>query len=494
MSRLRHATRDTFRSLRNRNYRLYFWGQTVSVSGTWMQGIAQAWLVLQLTGSGTVLGLTTALQFLPILLGGPLAGVIADRVDKRRLLLVTQSTAALLAVALGLLTATGVVTLWMVLALAFAFGCVVAVDNPTRQSFVLEMVEPADVANAVTLNTVVINAARVIGPAVGGLLIAGVGIAVCFLLNGLSYLAVLAALVAMRPAELTRQRPASRGRGQLREGLRYVWATPDLRVPLLVMAVVGMLAYEFHVVLPLLAREVFGGGARTYGIMSSMMGVGAVVGGLATARRSAPTPRTLVRATVVFGGVVLALAAAPTLGVALAVLLVTGAASIVFIATANATLQLRAAPAMRGRVMALWGVAFLGTTPIGGPLVGWVGESYGPRWGLVLGGVAALLSAAFAARSLRGSAATAVAAGDVAVATAVAAAAASPPAPAPAATPLDASATGPRAAALLRHPLRPGLDVVRRPRARRGLWGDAPPRRHAATPAQRRRTRRRARR
>ncbi|MDP9405075.1 MAG: MFS transporter, partial [Actinomycetota bacterium] len=354
MTRLRRATRDTFRSLGNRNYRLYFWGQTVSVSGTWMQGVAQAWLVLQLTGSGTVLGLTTALQFLPILLGGPLAGVVADRVDKRRLLLVTQSVAALLAVALGVLTATGLVTLWMVFALAFAFGCVVAFDNPTRQSFVLEMVGPDDVANAVTLNSVVINAARVVGPAVGGLLIAGVGIAACFLLNGLSYLAVIAALAAMRPAELTRPRSAARGKGQLREGLRYVWATPDLRVPLLVMAVVGTLAYEFHVVLPLLAREAFGGGARTYGIMSSMMGVGAVVGGLATARRSTPTASGLLRAACAFGAVILALAAAPTLGVALAVLVVTGGASIVFIATANATLQLHAAPAMRGRVMALW--------------------------------------------------------------------------------------------------------------------------------------------
>ena len=219
MTRLERATRDTFRSLRSRNYRLYFFGQIVSVSGTWMQGVAQAWLVLQLTGSGTALGLTTGLQFLPMLLGGPWAGVLADRVDKRRLLLATQSVAALLAIVLGVLTATGVVTLWMVLVLAFAFGCVVAIDNPARQSFLLEMVGVDDVPNAVTLNSVVINAARGIGPAIGGLLIAGVGIAACFLLNGLSYIAVLVALAMMRSDELHDVRRAARAPRQLREGL-----------------------------------------------------------------------------------------------------------------------------------------------------------------------------------------------------------------------------------------------------------------------------------
>lgn len=407
MTRLRLAGRETFHSLRSRNYRLYFGGQIVSVSGTWMQGVAQAWLVLQLTGSGTVLGLTTALQFLPILLGGAWGGVIADRFDKRRLLLVTQSIAGLLALVLALLTATGTVRLWMVLVLAFAFGCIVAIDNPTRQSFVHDMVGPEDLPNAVTLNSVVVNAARVVGPALAGVLIAGVGIAVCFLLNGLSYLAVLAALAAMRSAELHGAARTPARPGQLREGLRYVWADADLRVPLLVMAVVGTLAYEFQVVLPLMARFVFDGGAGTYGAMSSVMGVGAVIGGLATARRSQPSTGALIRAATVFGTLILGLAVAPTLGVELVLLLAVGAASIVFLATANAALQLRAAPEMRGRVMALWGVAFLGTTPIGGPIVGWIGETYGPRWSLALGGAATLAAAALAARSLRRSAAVA---------------------------------------------------------------------------------------
>jgi MFS family permease len=400
VTRLRSTTRATFISLRNRNYRLYFLGQVISVSGTWMQGVAQAWLVLQLSGSGTLLGLVTALQFLPILVAGPLAGVVADRVDKRRLLLVTQSIAGMLALTLGLLTVTGAVQLWMVFVLAFLFGCVVALDNPARQSFVLEMVGSTDLSNAVTLNSVVVNAARIVGPAVAGLLIAGFSLAACFFINAGSYLAVLTALYRMRPDDLRRPDRAPRGKGQLREGLRYVRATPELRVPLVVMAVVGTLAYEFQVILPLLARFTFDGGAGVYGAMSSMMGVGAVIGGLATARRSNPTTTTLMRAALVFGFVILGVAVAPTLPVALIALMFTGAASIVFMATANATLQLRAAPEMRGRVMALWAVAFLGTTPIGGPIVGWVGETFGPRWGLGLGAVAAISAGLWAAHAL----------------------------------------------------------------------------------------------
>jgi MFS family permease len=401
MTRLERATRDTFRSLRSRNYRLFFFGQIVSVSGTWMQGVAQAWLVLQLTGSGTALGLTTGLQFLPILIGGPWAGVLADRVDKRRLLLVTQSTAALLAIGLGVLTATGVITLWMVLALAFAFGCVVAVDNPARQSFLMDMVGPDDVPNAVTLNSVVINAARGIGPAIGGALIAGVGLAACFLLNGLSYVAVLIALVRMRPAELHGARRTARAPRQLREGLAYVWRTPTLRVPLLVMAMVGTLAYEFHVTLPLLAKFTFAAGPMVYGVLSAVMGLGAVIGGLASARRTTSSAADLVRAALIFGALILAVAAAPTLPLVIVGLFFVGTASIRFIATANATLQVNAAPHMRGRVMALWGVAFLGSTPLGGPLIGWVGETFGARAALAVGGVATIAVALWARGALR---------------------------------------------------------------------------------------------
>jgi MFS family permease len=400
MTRLERATRDTFRALRSRNYRLYFVAQVVSVSGTWMQGVAQSWLVLQLTGSGTMLGLTTGLQFLPILLGAPLGGVLADRVDKRRLLVITQSAAALLALILGAVTAAGVVALWMVLVLAFAFGCVVAIDNPARQSFLLEMTGAEDLPNAVTLNSVVINAARAIGPAIGGLLIATVGIAACFFINGVSYAAVIAALVMMRTSELHLGKRAVRGPRQLREGLAYVRRTPELRIPLMVMAVVGMFTYEFHVTLPLFARFTFGGGPLVYGILSAVMGVGAVVGGLASARRSEASVEALLRSSWIFGLLILAAAAAPTLWIAVAVLLFTGAASIRFIATANAALQLGAAPHMRGRVMALWAVAFMGSTPIGGPLIGWVGQTYGARVSLLVGGVAALAAAAWGNRAL----------------------------------------------------------------------------------------------
>ena len=401
MTRLERATRDTFKSLRSRNYRLYFLGQVVSVSGTWMQGIAQAWLVLQLTGSGAILGLTTGLQFLPILLGGPLAGVLADRVDKRRLLIVTQSTAAGLALLLGTLTATGVIQLWMVMVLAFAFGCIVAIDAPARQSFVLEMVGADDLPNAVTLNSVVINGARAVGPAIGGLLIAGVGIAACFFINGLSYVAVIAALIRMRPAELHLGKRAVRAPHQLREGLSYVWRTPELRIPLLVLAGVGLLSYNFHVTLPLLAKFTFDGGPLHYGILSGVMGIGAVVGGLASARRSDASVHALVRTAFMFGASMLLTAAAPNLPLAAASLLLVGAASIRFIATANAALQLGAAPEMRGRVMALWGVAFLGTTPIGGPIIGWVAQAFGARAAITLGALSAIVAAGLAYRSLQ---------------------------------------------------------------------------------------------
>jgi MFS family permease len=390
----------TFSSLSVRNYRLYFFGQLVSLSGTWMQGVAQAWLVLRLTGSGTALGLVSALQFLPVLVFGPAGGLVADRFDKRRLLYATQAAAGALALVLGLVVAAGAVRLWMVYALAAGLGFVNTVDMPTRQTFVLEMVGSEHLVNAVTLNSVMVNVARALGPAIAGLLIASVGLATCFLVNAVSYLAVLAGLALMRPAELAPAPPQPRRQGQLREGLRYVRSTPEVLTPLLMMAVIGTLAYEFQVVLPLVARFTFGGGAGTYGAMSSLMGAGAVVGGLVTASRSTSGATTMARSAVVFGLVILAAAAAPTFPLELAALVLVGATSITFLARANATLQLAAEPAMRGRVMALWAVAFLGSTPVGGPVVGWIGEHAGPRYGLAVGGVAAVCSGLLAYRHL----------------------------------------------------------------------------------------------
>lgn len=390
----RRALARTFSALRIPNYRRYAFGQAVSLTGTWMQRVAQAWLVLELGGTGTELGLVAALQFLPLLLFGMWGGLMVDRVDTRRLLVATQACAAVLAVVLGVLVATGAVQMWMVMVLAAALGVVHLFDNPGRQTFVLEMVGAEQLANAVTLNSVAVNAARVLGPAIAAGVIATAGLAACFLLNAVSYLAVIAAFTSMREDELRPAEVQTRGPGQLREGLAYVWRTPELRRPLLAMAVVGTLAYEFQVVLPLMARFVFDGGAGTYGVMTSCMGVGAVVGGLVLAGRNRSGPRSLVVAGYGFGAALLLAAAAPTLALELVALVGVGVGSIAFLAAANTILQLGAAPAMRGRVMALWAVAFLGSTPVGGPLVGWVSEHLGPRVGLALGGAASVVAAA----------------------------------------------------------------------------------------------------
>jgi MFS family permease len=397
------TARRTFSSLSVRNYRLYFIGQLISLSGTWMQSVAQAWLVLKLTGSGTSLGLVTALQFLPVLFLGPVGGLVADRFDKRRVLYISNTAAGLLALALGLLVAGDLVRLWMVYVLAALLGFVNAFDNPTRQTFVLEMVGSDRLTNAITLNSVTINLARVIGPSIAGVLIVAVGLSTCFLLNAGSYLAVLVALALMRERELHRapRVPSTTGYvRQLGEGLRYVRRTPALLVPLLMMSVVGMLAYEFQVSLPLLARFTFHGGAGAYPAMSSFMGAGAVVGGLITASRRRTSPTALATTAIGFGITILLVAVAPSLLVADLLLVAMGAVSIAFLSLGNTTLQLIAPPEMRGRVMALWSVAFLGSTPIGGPIVGWIGEHVGPRYGLGLGGVATLLAGAFAWRTL----------------------------------------------------------------------------------------------
>ncbi|HET6809776.1 MAG TPA: MFS transporter [Acidimicrobiales bacterium] len=396
------AFRGTFDALSVRNYRLYFWGQVVSVSGTWMQSVAQAWLVLKLSHSGVELGALPAIQFLPMLVAGPWGGLVADRMDKRRTLVGTQVAAGLLALTLGLLTQTGVVRVWMIFALAAGLGCVNAVDNPTRQTFVMEMVGPERLTNAVTLNSVVMNAARIVGPAIGGVLIYTVGIATCFLVNAASYVAVLAALMMMRRGELLPAELVARRKGQVLAGLRYVRATPAVRTPLLMIAVIGTLAYNFTVTLALLDQRTFHGGAGGYSAMTSIFGAGAVVGGLLAASRGKPTGRRLGMISLAFGSLLVLCALMPNMPAELAALAVMGAFSITFIATANTTLQLTAAPEMRGRVMALYAVAFLGSTPIGSPIVGWVSETFGPRVGIGLGGVATVVTALVALPSLTG--------------------------------------------------------------------------------------------
>ena len=391
----------TFRSLRVYNYRLFFAAQIVSMSGTWMQSVAQAWLVLEITGSSLDLGITVGLLFGPVLVIGPWAGALADRVDKRRLLLYTQSAAAVLALILGVLTATDVVTVWMIWLLAALTGTATALDMPSRQSFVYEMVGPDDLANAIGLNAVIINSSRIIGPAIGGVLIAGVGVAPCFFFNAASFVAVIVALLLMRSGELHPSAPVPRQPGLVRAGLRYVWRTPALRVPLVMMAVVSTLAYNFSVVLPLLAKYAYGRGGGAYGALSAAMGVGALAGALLMASRAKPSRRLLVGSTFIFGVATLALAVAPDYLYALVIMVPLGGAGVLFISTTNSLLQLNALSHMRGRVMALWSVVFLGSTPIGGPLTGALARGFGVRWVVALGGAAAVMTAFGAAAVLR---------------------------------------------------------------------------------------------
>ncbi len=385
----------TFAALRFRNYRLYFFSQVVSFSGTWMQGIAQAWLVLELTGSGTALGAVVAMQFLPTLLLAPFGGVIADRFEKRKLIMVTQSVAGLLALTLGILTISGVVELWMVYVIAAGFGAVTAVDNPSRQTFVMEMVGPADIANAVTLNSVVVNAARAIGPAIGGVIIATVGIGQCFVVNAFSYLAVIVALMFIRPSELHPSARSARAPGQLRQGFAYAWNTPTLRVTLVMLAIIGTFTYEFTTTLPLLSEFTFGAGSSGLATMTALMGLGAVVGGLIVASRGAPTARRLVIVMASFGSSVLLVAVMPTIDLVYVVMPLVGAASVAVISLSNATLQLNSDPKLRGRVMAIFSMALIGSTPIGGPLMGWIGETISARVSLLIGGGAAVTAALY---------------------------------------------------------------------------------------------------
>jgi MFS family permease len=384
-----------------RNYRLYFFGQIVSVTGTWMQSVGQVWLVLKLTGSPLALGITTGLQFLPILLLGPWGGVIADRFDKRKVLIGTQTADACLALVLGLLTLTGAVQLWMVYLLALGLGLVTVVDNPTRQSFVMEMVGPDDLQNGISLNSAVFTGARVLGPAIAGALILTTGIATCFLVNAASFIAVIAGLVAMRSGELYRQRRLPRGKGQIVEGLRYVWSTPRLRWPLALMAVLYTVSFNFSVLLPLLARFSFGGGAGMYSLFFSVMAAGSLVGALTIAQQRRPSPRVLAGAALAFGLAMVAVALSPGPLVAIAFLPVVGFFSMVFMATGNSMMQFGSKPSMRGRVMALYAMVFLGSTPIGGPLVGWIAEQTSARVSLALGGVVAFASALAALWVLR---------------------------------------------------------------------------------------------
>ncbi|MEO7260338.1 MAG: MFS transporter [Jatrophihabitantaceae bacterium] len=381
------------RSLGVRNYRLYFSGQLISLTGTWAQRVAQDWLVLQLTDSGIALGIVTALQFGPALLLSLYGGALADRGDKRKLLLGAQAGMGITALALGLLDVSGVVTLWHVLALAAVLGVISAIETPIRQSFVVEMVGPGDLPNAVALNSMNFNLARIIGPAIAGLVITAFGTGWAFLGNALSTVAVLGGLALMRSAELTPSEPVRRQPGQYRAAVRYVRTRSDLVLPMLLMFIVGTFGMNFQISIALVAKQLFHRGAASFGLLSTMLAIGATLGALAsTTRRTRPTRLFLVGAAVAFSLTELLAGLMPSFELTALALIPAGFTMITLAQAANATVQLGVEPTMRGRVMGLYILCFMGGTPIGAPIVGWVAELFGPRWAMLGGGLICLVA------------------------------------------------------------------------------------------------------
>ena len=406
---LRLFGRETFASLRIRNFRLFFGGQLISQVGNWMTLLAQTLLVLHLTGSGVALGLLAAVQFGPVLLIGPWAGLVADRSDKRKLLLVVQALAMVQSALLAVVAFTGA-PVWTIYVVALFGGMTIAFDNPARRSFVVEMVPEADVPNAVSLNSALMTSSRVVGPALAGLLISTVGFGWAFLADAVSYIAVLTSLWLIRPEDLRRGPVTERAKGQVRAGLRYVRSVPDLFVPLAMMAVIGTLAFNFSTVMPLYVTRDLGGSTGMFTVVFSVLSVGSLVGALAVARRRHVTVRSVGLAALAFGMSMLLLALAPGLGLALPASLLVGLTSIGFLTASTAIVQMRAAPQMRGRVLALQAMLFLGSTPVGGPIAGWVSQTFGARWALVMGAVACVSAGAwglFAVRVGRGATPTA---------------------------------------------------------------------------------------
>jgi len=391
--RLKKASDRTFSSLRIRNYRLYFVGQLVSVSGTWIQWIAQSSLIVYtLHKPPVVLGIATALQFVPMFLGGMWGGLVADRFDKRRTLIWTQAVQAALAAAFGALVLAGVIQVWQIYVLSFLFGVVTVVDMPARQAFVIEMVGSKEVPNAVSLNSAMFNGGRLVGPALAVILIKifhGTGPA--FLINAASFAAVIFALWAMDGDKLDKAPRAPRAPGQLREGLRFVMKTRVLLDTLFLITIVATFGFNFTIVLPYLAKT-FHGGVGIYGILSGIMAFGAIGGGLFTAGRRKPTMRFLIATGFIFGLALLIAAYAPTAALEAILLIPVGAMSMAFLATANSTLQLSSPPNMRGRVMALYSLLFVGGTAVGGPTAAWVAQTFGPRMGLAFGAVLSILA------------------------------------------------------------------------------------------------------
>src|SRR3954469_15419461 len=386
-----------FRSLRVRNFRLYAAANLVSNTGTWMQRIGQDWLVLQLSGdSGIALGLITALQFGPTLLLSMYGGVLGDRYDKRRVLLITQGLMGVLALVLGILVATGTIALWHVFVLAGLLGAVSAIDAPVRQAFVSELVGPELLANAVSLNSTIFNGARLVGPAVAGLIIGASSgnTAPAFFINAGSFAFTMGALVLMRAGELRRSPPVARAKGQLRAGIAYTAAHRDLVLAMVLALIIGTFGFNFQVTIALMAREKFGLGAQDFGLLSTAFAVGSLTGALTSPRRSVrPRQRFLVVAAVAFGVLTVVAGLMPTYASFAVMLVPAGAAALIYSVAANSFVQLGVDPQMRGRVMALYFMCFMGGTPVGAPVIGWVAEHWGAPWGLIIGGAVVVLAA-----------------------------------------------------------------------------------------------------
>lgn len=385
----------TFRSLSIPNYRIWAAGAIVSNTGTWMQRVAQDWLVLTVLteNSGVAVGITTGLQFAPALLLAPVAGAVADRLDRRRVLMATQTASGLLALVLGLLVVTGTAQLWMVYALAFGLGLVAAIDAPARQAFVSEMVPVEVLPNAVGLNSASFHAGRLIGPGVAGLLIHWLGTGPVFLINAATFGAVLLSLTRMRVADLRRPTRSARGKGAVREGLRYVRGRRDILLILVVVGMVGTFGLNFQLTTALMARLVFDKGAGEYGLLGSIMAIGSLGGALLAARREHPRLRLVLGAAMAFGVFALVASVMPTYTLFAIALVPVGLASLTLMTAANSTVQMTTPPHMRGRVMALYMAVFMGGTPIGSPIIGWVGETFGARWTIALGGIVTLVTA-----------------------------------------------------------------------------------------------------
>jgi MFS family permease len=385
--------KETFSSLKIRNYRLYMTGQAISNIGTWMQNISLSWLVLKMTGSGTALGVVVALQFLPLLILGPWGGVITDRFPKRKMLYLTQSLFGFFALVLAILIFTNTATLPLVYGLALLVGLVNIVDNPTRQTFIPEMVGEEYLMNAISINSIQINITRVIGPTIAAIIIASLGLGACFFFNALSFAAVLFALALMRKKELRTVPPIKKVDGQLAEGWRYIKSNPIILQTLIMVAIIGTFAYEFSVSLPLLAQFTLHGDATTFATLSAALGLGSIFGGIVTANRKNTSLSILIESAVFFGLSMLVFAFMPTLSLAILVMVIVGFFSINFLSLATVILQVESSPEMRGRVMSFWGMAYLGSTPLGGPIIGWIGQHLGPRIALTTGALACLIAA-----------------------------------------------------------------------------------------------------